>query len=122
VKKSNFVTIKLCYLGTSFFKATPFHPSPMLSQCVENCDSTEDCPNSANCIDRGCRFYRCYKDSDCTGEANCNRRGKCEDDEDDDDLDSDEDYPLPQPPRPERPRPPYPGRPGLPGRPGTQES
>ena len=48
-------------------------------QCIEKCRKANDCPRGMNCIDGGCRNYRCFHRQDCTGRRSiCNRYGRCQ--------------------------------------------
>ena len=48
-------------------------------QCIEKCRKANDCPRGMNCIDGGCRNYRCFNRQDCTGRRSiCNRYGRCQ--------------------------------------------
>ena len=49
------------------------------SQCIRRCSKPSDCPRRMNCIDGGCRNYRCFERQDCTGRrTTCDRIGRCQ--------------------------------------------
>ena len=49
------------------------------ANCIEKCRNPNDCPRGMNCIDGGCRQYRCFQRKDCTGRrAVCSRYGRCQ--------------------------------------------
>ena len=64
------------------------------SLCVQQCQRSRDCPRTRrNCIDGGCRAYRCFTNGDCANRERC-IRGQC----------SRRRRPIPpSPPRPEPP-------------------